>query len=372
MFATVRDKNGTLIHDLEKDDFQLKEDGKKQTIEYFSRQADLPLTLGLLVDTSLSQWRVLEEQRTASYRFFDRVLEDQDQAFVISFDIDTELLQDLTGSKERLDVALDRLETPISFQRPGPGRYFQFPGSRYPGTRPPRGGRGGPRSARPAGVGTVLYDAVYLSADEVLTNQAGRKALVVISDGADHGSKLPVEEAIEAVHRTDGIIYSIYFADREGPGGGWGGRGRMRVEGDKVLREMSEETGGQLYKLSDELTLDEVFDRIEEDLRSQYSIGYRSKSGDSTEFRKIQLKTKQGGLTVFSPQGLLPCFSTIVSVRLQPMQQLRLFRNSESPGMPECGWRRFLGSTSSRLESPKDGRTGRGLSSDGGVTALGG
>ncbi len=316
VFATVRDKNGALIHDLEKDDFQLKEDGKKQIIEYFSRQADLPLTIGLLVDTSLSQWCVLEEQRTASYRFFDRVLKKQDQAFVISFDIDTELLQNLTDSKERLDVALDRLETPISFEMRRPGRYFQFPGGGIPGTRPPRGGypggrppnggRGGPRSARPAGVGTVLYDAVYLSADEVLTDQAGRKALVVISDGADYGSKLSVEEAIEAVHRVDGIIYSIYFVDTEGQGGGRGGRGRMRVEGDKVLREMSEETGGQLYKLSDDLTLDEIFDRIEEDLRSQYSIGYRSKSEDSTKFRKIQLKTKQGGLTVYSRKGYYP------------------------------------------------------------------
>jgi VWFA-related protein len=339
VIATVRDKKGALINDLTKDDFVLKENGKQQTIRYFSRQTDLPLTIGLLVDTSMSQARVLEQQRTASYRFLDRVLREKDQAFVISFDLEVTLLQDLTNSKKLLEAALRELKTPAPPRRwnMAPNRQFpggQFPGGRSrgrfpggipggipgggipgggipggPGGRGRPGGPGDPRS-HPAGVGTALYDAVYLAANEVLKDQAGRKALVVISDGVDMGSKLSEEEAIEAVHRADGIIYSVYFSDRQGFGGRFGGgmggpMGRWE-NGEQVLRRMSEDTGGQLYKLSDKLTLDQIFDRIEEDLRSQYSIGYTPENNDSTEFRKIELQTKKGGLKVFTRSGYYP------------------------------------------------------------------
>jgi VWFA-related protein len=323
VFATVRDKSGAVVTDLERVDFLLKEDGQERKIEYFSRQSDLPLTIGLLVDTSMSQRRVLDEQRQASHRFLDRVLQDQDQAFVIGFDVETELLQDLTGSTEELRVALDRLETPILVPERRPEQYFQFPGGGgFPGGgtrggRNPRagapGGRGGQRGGRGPGgasmigVGTVLYDAVYLAADEVLADQAGRKALIIISDGADLGSKLTDREAIEAVHRVDGIIYSIYFADTRDPGRRGSGRRRpQRVDGEKVLREMSQETGGQLYKLTDDVSLNEIFDRIEEDLRSQYSIGFQARGDGPTEFREIELKARGKGLRVYSRQGYFP------------------------------------------------------------------
>ncbi len=349
VIATVRDKKGALVNDLTKDDFVLKEDGKEQTIQYFSRQTDLPLTIGLLVDTSMSQRRVLDQQRTASYRFLDRVLREKDQAFVIKFDIEVELLQDLTNSKKLLEAALGELKTPArprrwnqqpNMQFPGgqfpggqyPGGQYpggQYPGGQYPGGRSggrypgggipggpgdtgwPGGNRGprGPRSSHPQGIGTALYDAIFLSADEVLKDQAGRKALIVISDGVDFGSKVSDEEAIEAVHRVDGIIYSVYFSDRQGFGrfgGVMGGRMGNGRDGEKVLRRMSEDTGGQLYKLSGDLTLDQIFDRIQEDLRSQYSIGYTPEANDSKEFRKIELKTKKGGLKVFTRSGYYP------------------------------------------------------------------
>jgi VWFA-related protein len=316
VIATVRDKSGKLITNLEKDDFVLKEDGKKQTIQYFARQTDLPLTIGLLVDTSLSQTRVLEQQRTASYRFLDRVLKEKDQAFVIRFDREVELVQDLTNSKELLQAALAKLKTleePRMHRRLISNSQFPggspFPGGRRRGPFPGGGGPGGPpRGPGGMGVGTALYDAVFLAADEMLKDQAGRKALILVSDGVDVGSKVSEDESVEAVQRQDGILYSVYFSDREGFRGRFGGIGRMRdlPDGDKVLLEMSEQTGGSMYELSSDLTLDQVFDRIEEELRSQYSIGYTPPANPSKEFRKIELKAKKGGLEISTRAGYYP------------------------------------------------------------------
>jgi VWFA-related protein len=306
VFATVRDKNGGLVTDLAKEDFTLKEDGREQHIQYFSRQTDLPLTIGLLVDTSMSQARVLEEQRRAAYRFLDRVLTEQDQAFVISFDLEVELLQDLTNSKPLLERALARLETP----EPPQMRRRVAPTSQFPGGSPfprrPRGpfpGGGGPRGPggpgpRVQGVGTALYDAVYLAADEMLKNQSGRKALIVVSDGVDYGSKLTEDDAIAAVHREDGILYSVYFVDDRTLG-----RRVGRADGDAVLGKMSQQTGGSLYKLSGRQTIDQVFDRIEEELRSQYNLGYTPAAGAAPGFRSLELKTKDKGLTVSARSG---------------------------------------------------------------------
>jgi VWFA-related protein len=323
LIATVRDEAGRLVNNLGKDDFTLKEDSKEQAIQYFAQQTDLPLTLGLLVDTSMSQRRVLDQEKTASNRFLERVLdESKDQAFVIGFDVDVELLQDLTSSKKLLKAGLGELKTPDRPSRNTPRQNLQFPGGPFPGGRGPRGNpRGGwPGGARgprgrgtvPQGLGTVLYDAVFLGADDMLQKQAGRKAMVVISDGVDLGSKITLEKAVEAAHRGDAVVYSIYFVDEElqarvsnraGRGGGMGGR----TDGENVLRELSEQTGGQLYKLTKDLTLDEVFDRIEEELRSQYSIGYTPDlSGNSAAFRKIELKTKKSGLKVFTRSGYYP------------------------------------------------------------------
>jgi VWFA-related protein len=306
VLATVRDKNGALVTNLEKDDFVLEEDGEKQVIQYFARQSDLPLTIGLLVDTSMSQSGVLEQQRTASYRFLDRVLQEKDQAFVIRFDVDVELLQDLTNSTKLLESALAKLKVP---EQPRLRRRFaanmQFPGSGgpFPGGR--RGdrfpGRGGP-GPRQMAAGTALYDAVYLAAEEMLKDQTGRKALILVSDGVDFGSKLSEDAAIEAVHRHDGILYSVYFSG----GRNFGRRMADLPDGEKILERMSEHTGGRLYKLSGDLTLEQVYDRIEEELRSQYSLGYTPEAGAAPGFRQIELKAKGGGLSVSTRAGYYP------------------------------------------------------------------
>src|SRR5579862_3598363 len=194
VLATVRDKHGQIVSNLGKDDFALEEDGRPQTITYFTRETDLPLTLGLLVDTSGSQRTVRTEERDASHSFIDDMLRvDKDKAFVIHFDHEVELLQDLTSSRQKLEAALTNLETPVRGQWRGPGAGGQYPG----------GGR------RRGGGGTMLYDSVLLASDELMKKQAGRKALIMLTDGVDNGSKVPLTEAIAAAQRSDTLVYSV-------------------------------------------------------------------------------------------------------------------------------------------------------------------
>jgi VWFA-related protein len=302
VLATVRDKKGQIVQNLTKDDFTLEEDGRPQTIRYFSRETDLPLTLGLLIDTSMSQRRVLGQERTASYRFLDQVLrEDKDKAFVIHFDREVELLEDLTSSRKKLEAALTSLDTPEPQQRGGGG-------GRYPG-----GGR--------RGGGTMLYDAVLLASDEVMKKQHGRKALIVLSDGVDTGSKVSLTSAIESAQRADVLVYSILFADEQGYGqgrGGFGGGGmgrrggggypprsrypQNRPDGKKILQQISKETGGSFFEVSKKLPVEQIYSRLEEELRNQYSLGYTPEN-PSQGFRKISMTVKQKGLLVQARDG---------------------------------------------------------------------
>ena len=297
ILATVRTKGGEIVADLTKDDFLLSEDNRSQTIKYFSRETNLPLVLGLLVDTSGSQRNVLGEEETASYRFLDKVLrEDLDKTFLAHFDFDTELLQDLTSSKQKLQTALEGMEVPGPGNRRGGGGGY--------GGRGGRGGRGG------AGGGTTLYDAVYLAGDEIMLHQQGRKAVVLLTDGVDHGSRVSMDTAIEQAQRADTLIYSIMFEGEEGGGGfGFGRIGPMGggEDGYKVLQKMSRETGGGFFEVSRKMSIDAIYKRIEEELRSQYSIGYspdRPPSGGG--FRTISLKARRKDLVVQARQGYYP------------------------------------------------------------------
>ena len=321
VFANVRDKKGEIVKGLTKDDFLLDEDGVKQTIRYFSQESDLPLTLGLLVDTSGSQRRLIEEERSASYRFFEQVLrEDKDMAFVIHFDFEVELLQDLTNSRKLLEKALEELEAPQQLRRnrqqgggyPGGG----YPGGGYPGGRG-RGGYPGGGGQRQGG-GTDLYDSVMLASDEVLKKQQGRKAIILLTDGVDTGSKVPLSTAVEAAQRADTLVYGILFEDSEGYGGGTGislggmgrrgrsmpGRGMGHADGRKVLEQISRETGGRMFQVSKKEPLARVYEQIEQDLRHQYSLGYTPDTTAAVRgYRKIRLTTKQKGLIVQTREG---------------------------------------------------------------------
>lgn len=305
VLATVRDKHGNIIRNLTKDDFVLEEDGHPQTIKYYLQEDNLPLTLGLLVDTSGSQRHVIGDERTASYTFLDHVLrEDMDKAFLLHFDREVELLQDLTSSRQKLESSLDLLDTP---ERNGNGSSGHGSGS-Y--------GRGG---------GTLLYDAIWLSSgDDLMKKQQGRKALIVLTDGVDHGSKESLHSAIESAQRADTLVYSILFAGEEGHRGGGGGFGGMhggmgpmggggrrqyprqeeRPDGKKVLQQISEETGGRLFEVSGKQPIDKIYAQIEEELRNQYSLGYTPEGTDAEiGYHTIHLTAKQKGLIVQARTG---------------------------------------------------------------------
>jgi VWFA-related protein len=265
VLATVRGKGNSLIGGLEKGDFHLFEDGKEQEIKYFTREVDLPLTIGLLVDVSGSQERLIDTERRAASQFFRSVLRPKDLAFLISFGKDSELLQDSTSSPKLLEDGLKelRLSVPVGGLHPGPV----------------------PTQQNQAG--TVLWDAVYLAANERLKAEAGRKVIVVITDGVDTGSKKSREQAIREAQLADTVVYSIYYVDNGAYGGGlvFGGGG----EGD--LKKMSEETGGRVLKVDRKNTLDDLFKEIQEEMRSQYAIAYSptNPKKDGT-YRKVEFK----------------------------------------------------------------------------------
>jgi VWFA-related protein len=276
VFATVRNKSGGLVGNLEKSDFTLYENGKKQDIKYFTRETDLPLTIGLLVDVSLSQENLMDIEKRAAYQFFSQMLRPKDQAFLISFGEDAELLQDYTNSRQLLQDGLNklRLSAPPPMVTPGP----------VPTDYTPRG--------------TILYDAVYLAADEELKNQVGRKVLVLITDGVDEGSHYKIEDAIKAAQLSDAMIYSICYSDPRAYGMMFGS------PGDHYLRRMSDDTGGREMKVDRKHSLNDIFREIQEEMRSQYSLGYipTDDKKDGT-FRKIDIKLKDKDLKVQARKG---------------------------------------------------------------------
>jgi VWFA-related protein len=309
VLATVRDKHGKLFSDLSKDDFVLEEDGRPQTINYFVRESDLPLRLGLLVDTSMSQRRVLDQERSASYSFLDHLLrQDKDLAFVIHFDREVELLQEFTPARPKLQAALQSLKTPESEGDRGGGS----------GGGGSNGGGGG-RGSGHRGGGTLLYDAIFLASDELMSKQQGRKALIMLSDGVDHGSKESLTEAIASAQRADTVVYSILFKDDQGYGnpGGYGmgqhggghhgGGGRYpqedRPDGKKILQQISKATGGQMFEVSKKETVDKIYAQIDEELRKQYSIGYAPDKNTGPGYHRIILTTKQKDLVVQARDG---------------------------------------------------------------------
>jgi len=269
LFFSVRDRRGGYVSTLTREDFTVYEDGKLQEIRYFSRETDQPLTLGLLVDVSGSQEALIEQERSASSRFFQRVLRPKDMAFLISFGVDAELLQDLTGSTALLAKGLERLRLNANVSGLSP-------------TGPPVPVPGGPR-------GTILYDAVWLASREKLRGEVGRKALIVITDGVDVGSRVKLEGAIEEAQRADAIVYVVLFEDPRYTSWQYGG-----VSGEGAMRRLATETGGRIFRVSRRETLDDIYDTIQAELRSQYSIAYApTNQARDGSFRRIEVKSKK-------------------------------------------------------------------------------
>lgn len=276
LLFTVREKKGGLVGDLTKDDFTVFEDGKQQTIKMFSRETDIPLTLGLLVDVSRSQERLIETEKNAANQFLSKVLRPKDMAFLISFGSDAELLQDMTNSPKLLKAGLDGLKLSSDFGGLTPGPV--------------------PTAHKPKG--TILYDAVYLAAHDQLRNEVGRKAVVLITDGMDQGSHYTRDQAIEAAQRANVIIYSIYYVDHAAYGGGFG------FVSDGELKRMSEETGGRVFHVDRNNSLQQIFDQLQQELRTQYVITYTpTNSVKDGAFRRVDVKTSRKDLKVQARKG---------------------------------------------------------------------
>jgi VWFA-related protein len=271
VFATARDKNKRIVADLKQEDFRLFEDNKEEKVAFFSRETSLPITLGLLIDTSGSERNRLPAEQEAASRFLARVMRKGDEAMAISFDIDVDLLADFTEDRAQLERAIRRARIGAV----GVG------GVVTPGTIPNRG----------AG-GTHFYDAIYLACMDKLVTEAGRKALVIITDAYDEGSKLKVEEAIEAAQRTDTVIHILLVHDLGYP------------TGAGVAKKIVDETGGRLIEVSSEKKLEQAFDQISEELRSQYLLGYYpSNTNHDGGYRKIKVEPANKDLKVLARRG---------------------------------------------------------------------
>jgi len=331
--VTVLDSHGKIVRDLTKDDFVLQEDGRPQTIKYFSQEANLPLTLGLLVDTSYSQRNALDQERNASRSFLDQmVVPDKDKAFVLHFDREVELLQDLTSHHDKLEAALDLLKT----SAPEPEQ------SNDPDDRDSRSGHR-QRSGR------QLYDSVYLASNEVLKKPQGRKAIIVLSDGVDRGSRTTLESAIEAAQRSDTVVYSIFLKGEEehggrgggtgrgggypgggggggwpGGGGGWPGGGggypgggrrggpgggqrpseEPHVDGKKIMEQIAKETGGRFFEVTKKQLVGDSYSSIAEELKTQYTLSYiPDKESSPNGYHHVQLQVKKKDMVVQTPEG---------------------------------------------------------------------
>ena len=336
--VTVRDKHGALVTTLQKTDFSLTEDGRPQVIKSFLHDANLPFRIGLLVDTSRSMSNVMQDVRISTGKFIDLMLpapptESKDQAFLIHFDREVELLQDFTNSRDKLHHELDEMSAT---------RAERYEGTDSGGSS--GGGRGGSdgddQSSHRSRGGTQLYDAIFLASDELMKSKDGRKALVVFSDGADRGSKTTLNEAVDAADKANLAIYTIYFKGEQehsgngfpggghrggggypgggggypGGGGGWPGGGGGRrggepsgangVDGKKIMQQIAERTGGHAFEAKKKDDLESIYKLIEEELRNQYLLTYTPDKVDTDGgFHKILLKASKDDLTVATREG---------------------------------------------------------------------
>ena len=267
LFATVRDKKTKqIISSLQQDDFKIAEDGVEQKISFFSRESTLPITLGLLIDTSGSETNMLGAEQEAAARFLSRVMRKGDLAMVVSFDTDSDLLADLTDDQGRLDRAINRTR-------------INAPSAQGPLAQ--------------SIPGTVFYDAVYAACHDRLAEEAGRKALVILTDAQDEGSTLKLQDAIEAAQRTDTVVHILLIGDSRFGGGN-----------ESIAKKLTDETGGRTIVVRSEKNLEQAFDQISEELRSQYTLGYySSNTARDGSYRKVRVETSRKDLEVLARRG---------------------------------------------------------------------
>jgi VWFA-related protein len=248
IFFSVGDGHGNVVPDLSKDSFQLRENGRPQTIQYLAAHPEQPLNLGILLDTSGLTQGAMPAVKPAADGFLRHVMTDRDLAFVMSFDITVDLLQDLTSDRGLLRSGVEQAKTNVG--------------------------------SRSRGFNILLDDAVFLAADEILRKQYGRKALVIFSSGADQGSKVKIKQAIEAAQRADAVCYVLLI-----------GRSAFASQ----VNDLAEQTGGRLIAVKDADKLANALNEIVTELRNQYLLGYTPES-DTREggFRTIEITSKEG------------------------------------------------------------------------------
>lgn len=270
VFATVRDHHNGIIGDLTKDDFKVYEDGVEQKVSYFTKEVDMPLSMAMLMDTSGSMQQILNAEQDAASRFVQEVMHKKDEALVMSFDTDVNLLADFTEDPNVLARAIRR----ATINAAGP--------MITPGTIPQSGG------------GTNLYDAIYLACHDELASEAGRKAIVLLTDAEDTGSKLTENDAIEAAQRADSVIHILLITDPRATEG----------YGPGVASKLTQETGGRVINVRSEKALEKAFDVVTEELRSQYVLGYSSTNTqrDGT-FRKIKVEVDRPDVKILARKG---------------------------------------------------------------------
>jgi VWFA-related protein len=271
IYFSARDHNG-FVAGLSKNECQLYEENKLQTIKNLTAEKNLPLTIGILLDTSGSQQHVLPLEQESGNRFLREVITPKDEAFLISFDVNVDLLADFTNSPRELGRAIDKASINTASSSAGiPG----IGGGPLP--------TGNPR-------GTLLYDAVYLASHDKLSSQTGRKIIVMLTDGGDQGSQETLKSATEAAQKSNAIIYVILIADQSFQAG-YG-----PFSGAGAMQQLARDTGGRVINVGhDGRKLEDAFDQIQDELRTQYLASYtpENKTADG-KFRKVKLDCGKG------------------------------------------------------------------------------
>jgi VWFA-related protein len=285
VFFTVKDKAGNLVPHLTRDDCTVSEDKEPQKLKSFVAETNQPLTLGILLDTSGSQYQVLPLEQDVGSQFLARVLRQKDEAFLLSFDVNVDLLQDFTNSPRLLARAMNKAEINTAGGNGAAG----IPGA---------GGGTIPVHGTPKG--TLLYDAVYLASNEKLNQESGRKAMILLTDGEDQGSRNKIGEAISAAQKSNALVYVILIADR----GFYGGFG-MGYSGYSAMKKMTEETGGRLIDVGNNgKKLEAAFLQIEDELRTQYVASYTPSNAKlDGGFRHLSVECRGDGLKVQVRKG---------------------------------------------------------------------
>lgn len=272
LYVTVRDKHGAIIQGLGQNDFHVYEDGVEQKIAFFSKDMTDPITLAMMIDTSGSQQNLLESEKQTADRFVRDILKKGDLAMAVSFDAEVHMLADFSDDQELLQQAIEKAEIFVP------------------------SGMGPTNQPTPS---TVLYDAIYRVCNEKMPEEAGRKALIILTDAEDEGSTETEKDAILAAQNANAVVHFLLIAERAV----YFMSGQMYT-GGAVAHEMANQTGGRVISIRNNNDLDKAFDEISQELRSQYIVAYypSNTKADGT-FRKIKVETTDKDLRTLTRAG---------------------------------------------------------------------